>query len=242
MIHGPCGQWNHDSPCMVDRKCSKDYPKQLRQDTCFLDNSYPPYSRQSEEAPGSPISKTIRGGINVSVNNAWVVPYNPYILLRYNAHINLEIVCAVSSVKYLYKNLEKGPDQCLVRLDIADETREELRRNEVTHYKLGRYITASEAYWRIYNFSIQPPVRMLAIYLEDEQVITFNDDGTAQNLLNAGPPTTTLTAFFGAMSLHPHMRHIVYQDVFQHFTYTQSIFQLRKKRLSSHDDRMADTV
>ena len=83
---------------------------------------------------------------------------------------------------------------------------------------------------------------MLAINLEEEQVITFNDDGAAQNLLNAGSPTTTPTAFFGAMSLDPHMRHIVYPDVFQHFTYTQSTFQLRNKRLSSHDDCMADSV
>ena len=222
MIHGLCGQWNRDSPCMVDRKCSKDYPNQLRQDTCFSDNSYPLYRRQA--ASGSPISKTIRGGINVSVNNAWVVPYNSHILLQYSAHINIEIVCAVSSVKNLYKYLEKGPDQCLVRLDIADETREDLCHDEVTPFELGRYITASEAYWRMYNFPIQrkqPPVRMLAIHLEDEQVITFNDEGAAQNLLNAGPPATTLTAFFGAMSLHPHMRHIVYPDVFQHFTCTR---------------------
>ncbi len=83
---------------------------------------------------------------------------------------------------------------------------------------------------------------MLAIHLEDEQVIMFNDEGAAQNLLDAGPPATTLTTFFEAMSLHPHMRHIVYPDVFQHFTYTQKTFQLRKKRLSTHDDRMADTV
>ena len=64
MIHGPCGHWNLDSPCMVDRKCSKDYPKQLRQDTSFSDNSYPLYRRRAED--GSPISKMIRGGINVS--------------------------------------------------------------------------------------------------------------------------------------------------------------------------------
>ena len=70
---------------------------------------------------------------------------------------------------------------------------------------------------------------MLAIHLEDEQVITFNDAGAAQNLLNTGPPTTALTTFFEAMSLHPHMRHIVYPDVFQHFTYTQSTFKLWKK-------------
>lgn len=117
LIHDPCGQWNPHSPCIVDQKCSKDYPKQLRHATSFSDD-WPLYRRWAEVKPGSPISKTIRRGINVSVNNAWVVPYNPYILLRYNTDINLEIVCAVSSVKYLYKYLEKGPDQCLLRLDL----------------------------------------------------------------------------------------------------------------------------
>ena len=74
MVHGPCRLWNHDSPCMVDRKCSKDYPKQLRQGISFSDNSYPMYRGRAEDVPGSPISKMTRGGINVSVNNAWVVP------------------------------------------------------------------------------------------------------------------------------------------------------------------------
>ena len=95
MIHGPCGHWNLDSPCMVDRKCSKDYPKQLRQDTSFSDNSYPLYRMYRSQ-------RWSEGALMCLVNHAWVVPYNPYILLRYNAHINLEIVCAVSSVKYLY--------------------------------------------------------------------------------------------------------------------------------------------
>ena len=174
MIHGPCGEWNNASPCMADRKCTKDYPKVLRQTTSFSDDSYPLYRRRTEGAPGAPIMKTIRGGVHVSVSNAWVVPYNPYILLRYDAHINLEIVCAVTTVKYLYKYLQKGPDQCLVRLDVSDEMRQRLRYDEVTQYELGRYITASEGFWRIYDFPIQrkrPPVEMLAIHLEDEQVI-----------------------------------------------------------------------
>lgn len=78
------------------------------------------------------------------------------ILLWYNVHINLEIVCAVNSVKYLYKYLEKGPDQCPVRLDVPDkEMREVMRCDEVPKYELRQYITASEGYWRIYNLPIQ---------------------------------------------------------------------------------------
>lgn len=84
----------------------------------------------------------------------------------------------------------------------------------MTQYELGRYITASEGYWHSYNFPIQskqPPVEMLTIHLEDEQVITFNDEGAA-------------------MTLHPEMQHVVYPDAFQHFTYILKIFQLRKKK------------
>lgn len=70
--------------------------------TSFSEDPYPLYRRRVDTAPGAPIMKTIKGGVNLSVNNAWVVPYNPYI-----AHINLEIVCAVTSVKYLYNILKR---------------------------------------------------------------------------------------------------------------------------------------
>ncbi len=69
--------------------------------------------------------------------------------------------------------------------------REALRHDEVTRYELGRYITASEGYWRIYDFPIQskyPSVEMLALHLQDEQVITFNDEGAVQNVAESGPP------------------------------------------------------
>jgi hypothetical protein len=46
MIHGPCGALNPSSPCMVDGKCSKIYPKTFRDKTILsADSIYPEYQR-----------------------------------------------------------------------------------------------------------------------------------------------------------------------------------------------------
>ena len=42
MVHGPCGNENKDSPCMVDGKCSKNYPKPMCSNTIIdPNNSHP---------------------------------------------------------------------------------------------------------------------------------------------------------------------------------------------------------
>jgi hypothetical protein len=40
MVHGPCGAYNPDSPCMVDGKYSKNFPKSYREHTTLSDDSY----------------------------------------------------------------------------------------------------------------------------------------------------------------------------------------------------------
>ena len=108
------------------------------------------------------------------LDNSWVVPYNPFLSLKYNAHINVEVVHSVSAVKYLYKYITKGSDHVMMRLSNGQE--KDITDDEIECFVNARYISASEAYWRIYEFNIQykyPPVSKLPLHLQDEQVVLF---------------------------------------------------------------------
>ncbi|XP_065661014.1 uncharacterized protein LOC136084620 [Hydra vulgaris] len=64
MIHGPCGILNPNSPCIKDRVCSKNYPKEFNANTVAVHNGYPCYRRRDN---GLVIN--IKGN---NVDNRWV--------------------------------------------------------------------------------------------------------------------------------------------------------------------------
>jgi hypothetical protein len=49
-----------------------------------------------------------------------VVPYNPYLSLLFNCHINVEVYTFVAAVKYLYKYVYKGHDRAQVDIGPVD--------------------------------------------------------------------------------------------------------------------------
>ena len=55
------------------------------------------------------------------MDNSWVVPYNPFLLLKYNAHINVELCSTVKSVKYLYKYICKGYDCANIQINVNNQ-------------------------------------------------------------------------------------------------------------------------
>ena len=113
MIHGPCGAANPKCPCMIDGQCSKRFPKEYVNETYAGTDGYPHYRRRNT---GLYVNKSV-----VPLDNKYVVPYNPYLSRKYNAHINVEICSSIQSCKYLYKYVYKGPDMASVGIDIGDK-------------------------------------------------------------------------------------------------------------------------
>lgn len=126
MIHGPCGSLNPNCVCMKNGKCKANFPKSFNRETKQNQNSYPELRRRSSEDGGcSYILKKAR--TEFIIDNSWVVPYNPYLLLRYKAHINVEICNTVKAVKYLHKYIYKGISKAMV-----ETTQQQPRRNAAT--------------------------------------------------------------------------------------------------------------
>lgn len=103
MIHGPCGALNSNSTCMQDGKCIRYFPKKYSDRRFHDEDGYPLYRRRNN-------GRVIKKG-DIDIDNRYVVPYNPYLLKLYNAHINVEWCNQSRSIKYLFKYVNKGHDR-----------------------------------------------------------------------------------------------------------------------------------
>ncbi|CAH0393878.1 unnamed protein product [Bemisia tabaci] len=219
MIHGPCGAFNRNSPCMVDGSCSKRYPRQFADQTQTGDDGYPLYRRRSPEKGGYTVK--IRG---IDVDNRWVVPFSPVLSRLFEAHVNVEICNSVKSIKYICKYINKGSDLASFAI--------ENKFDEVTRYECGRYISSAEAAWRILCFPVHnryPSVTHLSVHLENGQRVYFNKDSALTKI--AVPPSTTLTAFFELCQKDNFAKTLLYCDVPAYFAWDKKNkkFNRRKK-------------
>lgn len=225
MIHGPCGILNPISPCMVEGKCSKRYPKQLVAETITGNDGYPLYRRRSIDDNGkSTIVKVNRQ--DIEVDNRWVVPFSPLLCKAYKAHINVEFCHSVKSIKYICKYVNKGSDMAV--FGVAAEN----SNDEVTQYQMGRYVSSNEGMWRIFSFPIHerhPTVVHLAVHLENGQRVYFTDANVLQRVNR--PPSTTLTSFFEMCQNDDFARTLLYSEMPRYYTWNQSSkkFERRKR-------------
>jgi hypothetical protein len=210
MVHGPCGAEKPNAKCMANGRCTKQYPKEFRATTHFGDDGYPLYARPDN---GRFFEKN-----GHRYSNRDVVPYCPYLSARYSCHINVEICASVQAVKYIHKYIYKGHDR--TTLEISDQN-----RNEIKEYLDSRYISAAESCWRIFEFNMHkesPPVTRLPVHLEDEQLIYFNADDNANDVIERGSSRhTALTAWFKKNQVDPTARTVLYQDFPRKYWYVK---------------------
>ena len=179
MLHNICGIQNPDARCMEDGKCRRGFPKDFCNETVIDDDGFARLRRRSPEDGGNTILKYIRGNL-VTYHNGFVVPYCPYLLKRFDCHINIEYCYSVKSIKYLFNYINKGSDQSTVTIQSMppgsniQEQREENSEviNEIQNFIQKRYVGSMEAMWHIFGYGLCekiPAVERLTVHLPTMQ-------------------------------------------------------------------------
>lgn len=209
MIHGPCGIYNPNSPCMLDGKCCKGFPREYAEESRSNPSGFPIYRR-----PNDGITVSIDGN---DIDNRFVVPYNPFLLLKNGAHINVEACSTVKSVKYVYKYIYKGHDACTVAFGDGDSN--SFRYDEVLSYLNARYVGSAEAIWRIFEYPMHfqsHTVIKLECHLPNQQRVYFQDQEIDVETLSKD---TKLLAWFKLNINSPEARELLYTEIPQNYTW-----------------------
>ncbi|XP_044588828.1 uncharacterized protein LOC123268010 [Cotesia glomerata] len=195
-------------------------------------DGYPYYRRRDEG---------IRFTRNSSVfDNRHVVQYIPELLKAFNCHINVEVVCSITAVKYLFKYVYKGHDKAaiIVNGSIPNTTEEAHASHdsrddpdnfntvndydEIRNFVDARYVGPVEAVWPIISKDLQDKshsIIRLPVHLPNEQSITINDNCTKEELQEALEKKSMLIDFFKLNERDPNARQYVYGDIPNHYVF-----------------------
>jgi hypothetical protein len=168
----------------------------------------------------------IRGA---ELDNRWVVPYNPGLLMRYNCHINVEACSSIKAYKYLFKYVYKGHNCASFSVVDAGVI------NEIHQYRDARYISLPEAVHRIFGFhlfGVYPSVLQLQCHLPNMQSIIIDETKNLEEVVNNPKSSmTTLTEFFKASRVDSFARKLLYREMPEHYRWIsgKKVWQRRKK-------------
>ncbi|GAU45376.1 hypothetical protein TSUD_89960 [Trifolium subterraneum] len=209
MIHGPCGDQNKKSPCMQGGKCAKYFPKRFVNATVIDSEGYPVYRRRDNGV-------FIKKG-ELYADNRFVVPYNRFLLLKYDAHINVEWCNQSRSIKYLFKYVNKGHDRVTAGFYHGSKDGDGSNVfDEIKMYCDCRYLSACEAVWRIFVFDVnyrEPSVERLSFHLEGEQSVIYPDEASIQEVVSKPyAKHTKFLAWMDANKKYPLARTLTYSE------------------------------
>jgi len=184
---------------MEGGKCSKDYPREVIEETIAVVGGYIQYRRRDYKKTYK-INKGDKQ--TMTVQNRWVVPYIPYLCSKFEAHINVEIVASLEAVKYIFAYCYKGHDCTNIHLTAGTSSADgkgQVHWDEIHSYMDSRYVSSAEAIWRIFKHPLSYrsyAVIRLAVHLDKEQIFTFKPSQEEQALEGAEGRDTEPTAWF----------------------------------------------
>jgi hypothetical protein len=172
MIHGPCGTINPNSHCLDGSKCTKSFLKPFSPSTVINSNGQSTYRRRDTGIWNALNDKPKSS----RVDNGWIVPFNLYLSLKYNSHINLNFCASVTSVKYIFKYIYQGHDCANFQISRAKNQQGQQGKvwDEIKQFLDTRYVSTPEACWRVFNYPLcfrSHAVSRLAFHLPKEQPV-----------------------------------------------------------------------
>ena len=215
LMHGPCGDLNPKNVCMKKNgKCRSHYPKAFCSETQTGNDSFPQYRRLNN-------NKKVKVRRHY-LDNRWVVPYNPYLLAKFDCHINVEICSSIKAVKYLYKYIYKGHDRVCFSVDSTDSS---VVVNEINLFQSARWVSPPEATWRIFSFTLSemhPHVISLQLHLPNNHLVTFQATDDLSNVIdNSLVAKSMLTEFFQTNAKDVKARSLLYREFPEHFVWNK---------------------
>lgn len=153
-----------------------------------------------------------------------VVPHNPFLLKKYRAHINVEWCNRSRSIKYLFKYVHKGNDRATaVFYQSNNESEVNNVVDEIKQYFDCRYISASEAAWRLFAYEIhfkEPNVVRLGFHLQNQQNVIFNGGSSLGDVLSKPSAKETMfTAWMNCNKHFPDARSLTFPEFPQKFVW-----------------------
>ncbi|KRH12778.1 hypothetical protein GLYMA_15G193800v4 [Glycine max] len=195
-MDGPCEFANKKSPCMVNGKCIRCFPKKFHGATIVDQDGFLVYRRRND---GRTVMKN-----GIELDNRFVVPYNPQLLLKYKTHLNMEWCNQSTSIKYLFKYINKGSDCITASLRNQDE---------IKQYLDCRYVSPPEVCWKIFAFPMHacsPVVERLYFHLENQQHVYWTDDQQIESMFTTWMHSNKICSYGRDLTYHQYISRFVY--------------------------------
>jgi hypothetical protein len=172
---------------------------------------------------------------NTKLDNRWVVPFNPTLLMLYNCHINVDICSSIKAVKYLYKYIYKGPDGASYSVDKSDNG-DKVVIDEIKRFRDARCVTPLEAAYQSYGFSLYQMylhVLQLIVHLPGMHMLAYNNRDDLHNVINhEQSQKSMLIEYFMMNSVDPFAHSFLYRDFPEYYRWdrTEKEWLRRKQR------------